>query len=73
MGSRLYSRWEVDQLLDDAGLELLDATHDFVLPYGFYRKIPSQFAAAFWDADLALRRLPYGDRLTSVSFWNCQV
>ena len=73
MGSRLYSGWEVDRLLDGAGLELADAGHDFVLPYGFYRKIPNSFASALRTADTAIGRTPAGKYLSSVSYWNTRV
>ena len=73
MGSRLYSRWEVDKLLDGAGLELAGVAHDFVLPYGFYRKIPNDLAASFRRTDEALIRSPLGKRLASVSYWDAQV
>jgi len=73
MGSRLYSRWEVDKLLSDANLTLVEASHDFVVPYGFYRAIPDGLAAAFRNVDRAVGRLPGGDRLASVSYWICKV
>ena len=73
MGSRLYSRWEVDGLLDGAGLELIEETHDWVLPYGFYRKIPNELAASFRSIDTALGGTPLGDKLASVSYWNTHV
>jgi len=73
MGSRLYSRWEVGRLLNEADLELVGERHDFVFPYGFYRNIPRRTAKAFRGLDNAIRRLPGGDRVTSVSFWTCRV
>jgi ubiquinone/menaquinone biosynthesis C-methylase UbiE len=73
MGSRLYSRLEVQRLLDDAGLQLADAAHDFVFPYGLYRQLPNKLASAFWKADSELGRTPIGDRLASVSYWNTRV
>ena len=73
MGSRLYSRWEVSNLLEDAGLTLANDDHDFALPYGFYRKIPNSTASAFRKIDTTLGGLPGGDRLSSVSYWNCRV
>jgi ubiquinone/menaquinone biosynthesis C-methylase UbiE len=73
MGSRLYSRWEVSRLLDSAGLELAEADHDFVFPYGFYRQIPNSLASAFRTVDDALIGSPLGKRLGSVSFWNARV
>jgi ubiquinone/menaquinone biosynthesis C-methylase UbiE len=73
MGSRLYSRWEVDRLIDGAGLELVDAEHDWVLPYGFYRKIPNELAASLRSLDTALGGTPLGDKVASVSYWNTHV
>ncbi|WP_226012344.1 class I SAM-dependent methyltransferase [Halomicrobium salinisoli] len=73
MGSRLYSRWEVDRLLDGADLELAGDEHDFVLPYGFYRKIPGSLAAGFRSIDTAIGASPVGDSLASVSYWDARV
>jgi ubiquinone/menaquinone biosynthesis C-methylase UbiE len=73
MGSRLYSRDEVRRLVDGAGLELAGAEHDFVLPYGFYRKIPNGIAGEFRSLDTALNGTPVGERLASVSYWNAAV
>jgi len=73
MGSRLYSRWEVNRLLDDVGLQLVNGEHDFVLPYGFYRQIPNSTASTFRRIDTTLGSLPFGDRLASVSYWACEV
>jgi len=73
MGSRLYSRDDVLGLLAAADLELRDAEHDFVLPYGFYRKIPNSLASSIRRIDGAIGRAPKGDRLASVSWWNAAV
>jgi len=73
MGSRLYGHDEVKRLIDGAGLTLTDASHDFVLPYGFYRKIPNRLAGAFRSADTAIGDTPVGDRVASVSYWNAHV
>ena len=73
MGSRLYSRWEVDRLLNDVGLELAGAEHDWTLPYGFYRQIPGDAASAVRRVDTWLGRTPIGPRLASVSYWNARV
>ncbi|WP_323191970.1 class I SAM-dependent methyltransferase [Halostella sp. PRR32] len=73
MGSRLYSQTEVLSLLDRAGLSLVGDEHDFVLPYGFYRKIPNSMASAFRSLDTAVHRSPVGDSLASVSYWNASV
>ncbi len=73
MGSRLYSRSEVSGLLAEAGLTLANDAHDFVLPYGFYRKIPNTAADLFRSLDTAVQRTPPGKRLVSVSYWNAEV
>jgi ubiquinone/menaquinone biosynthesis C-methylase UbiE len=73
MGSRLYSREEVDRLVDGAGLVLDGAEHDFILPYGFYRKIPNGIAGEFRSLDTGLRETPVGERLASVTYWNTVV
>jgi ubiquinone/menaquinone biosynthesis C-methylase UbiE len=73
MGSRLYAREEVERLVADAGLELDDATHDFVLPYGFYRKIPDGVADTLRSLDTAVGRTSLGRRLASVSYWSATV
>jgi SAM-dependent methyltransferase len=73
MGSRLYSRREVISLLEKAGLELATVEHDFVLPYGFYRKIPDGFARSVRALDTTIRDLPGGERSASVSYWNARV
>ena len=73
MGSRLYSRREVDGLLDAAQLRLLDETHEFVVPFGLYRKLPGGVAKAFRTAEEALDATPLGDSLASISYWNATV
>jgi SAM-dependent methyltransferase len=73
MGSRLYEDREVRELLSGAGLRLEGAEHDFLLPYGFYRKIPDSVAQGFRDADTALGDTGLGRRLASVSYWDARV
>ena len=73
MGSRLYARSEVESLIESAGLELVEDSHDFVLPYGFYRKIPSGVAEALRSADTAIGGAPGGDAVASVSYWHASV
>ena len=73
MGSRLYSRREVISLLEKADLELSGVEHDFVLPYGFYRKIPDGLARSFRRLDVTIGELPGGQRSASVSYWNTGV
>ena len=70
MGSRLYSRTDVESLLADAELELIDESHDFVLPYGFYRSLPRSVARPFRQLDTALGNTPVGNKLASVSYWS---
>jgi hypothetical protein len=60
-------------LLDRADLTLAGEEHDFVLPYGFYRKIPNSMASTFRSLDTVVRRSPVGDNLASVSYWNTSV
>ncbi|MFB6353157.1 MAG: class I SAM-dependent methyltransferase [Halobacteriales archaeon] len=73
MGSRLYSRDEVEALLDEAGLTLADSAHDFVVPYGVYRKLPNELAGPIRSADEAAAGTDLGRRLASVSYWECAV
>jgi ubiquinone/menaquinone biosynthesis C-methylase UbiE len=73
MGSRLYGESEVDDLLRDANLELTDATHDFVIPYGLYRKIPNGIAGELRGFDTSVGDTAVGERLASVSYWAASV
>ncbi|MGQ4554787.1 methyltransferase domain-containing protein [Halobellus sp. GM3] len=73
MGSHLYSRSQVDRLLEDAGLRLEADEHDFLLPYGFYRKIPNGIAQGFRDLDTSIGSTAVGDALASVSYWTATV
>ena len=73
MGSRLYSGREVDRLLSDVGLELERAAHDWVFPYGFYRKIPNSVASAFRTADESIGQTRLGTRIASVSYWDTRL
>lgn len=73
MGSRLYSEREAKELVVGGGLELADVSHDFILPYGFYRAIPGWVARPFRAADTALGRTSLGDRIASVSYWNARI
>jgi SAM-dependent methyltransferase len=70
MGSRLYSSTEVHSLLDTVDLELHSAEHDWIFPYGLYREIPNRVASGLRWIDGGIRRLPLGDRIASVSYWN---
>lgn len=73
MGSRLYSREEVDDLLETAGLTLANASHDFAVPYGVYRKLPNEIAGPIRTVDAAAIQSPLGTQLASVSYWECAV
>jgi len=73
MGSRLYGASEVEDLVASAGLDLADAEHDFVVPYGFYRKVPDWVAGPFRRVDTAVGGSPVGDSLASVSYWDARV
>ena len=73
MGSRLYSRREVRELLDANGLTIESVADDFLLPYGFYRLIPYSLAAPIWKGDRSLGRAPAMDRLASVSFYETRI
>jgi len=73
MGSRLYSRAEVDRLLGDVGLELREAAHDFVVPYGVYRSLPGDVAGPLRSLDTTVGGTPLGRRLASVSYWTTNV
>lgn len=73
MGSRLYSSEEVESLVAETGLRLVNSEHDFVLPYGFYRKIPGGLAEEIREIDTAIGETTVGDALASVSYWNASV
>jgi hypothetical protein len=73
MGSHLYSEDDVHRLLRDANLSFVDVANDFVLPYGFYRKIPNGIAGGFRDIDTTVRDTGIGQRLASVSYWRASV
>ncbi|WP_049987646.1 class I SAM-dependent methyltransferase [Halobellus rufus] len=73
MGSHLYSGSQVSRLVEDAGMRLVKGEHDFLLPYGFYRKIPNGVAREFRDLDTSLGSTSVGDALASVSYWTATV
>ena len=73
MGSHLYSGSQVERLVDDAGMHLVNGEHDFLLPYGFYRKIPNGVASEFRDVDTSIGETWLGDSLASVSYWTATV
>ncbi len=69
MGSRLYERREVTDLIDSASLELTDEARDFIVPYGLYRKMPDWMADPLRDIDQTIVDSEPGSRLASVSYW----
>ena len=73
MGSHLYSGSQVERLVDDAGMHLVNGEHDFLLPYGFYRKIPNGVATEFRDVDTSIGETWLGASLASVSYWTATV
>ena len=73
MGSHLYTRGDVDRLLQDVGLELETATHDFIVPYGIYRSLPGPIADPLRDIDTTVLRTPIGRYLATVSYWTARV
>ena len=73
MGSRLYSRREVDGMLDAAGLTLAGEHHEFLVPFGLYRKLPGGVADAIRRAERAVADTDPGDNLASISYWNATV
>ena len=73
MGSRLYSEDQVRDLVAGANLQLAGAEHDFILPYGLYRKIPDWLAGRLRAADTSLGRTALGDKLAAVSYWDARV
>jgi ubiquinone/menaquinone biosynthesis C-methylase UbiE len=73
MGSHLYSREDVERLVDGAGLSLASESHDFVVPYGLYRKIPNTIASDIRSVDTAVGDTSVGERLASVSYWCAEV
>jgi hypothetical protein len=70
MGSRLYSRGEVHSLLDAADLELTGQYHDFIVPFGLYRKLPGGAARALRRGEAAVTGTAVGERLASISYWS---
>ena len=69
MGSRLYSREEVHDLTSAAGLSIISAEDDFVLPYGLYRQLSEPTARAIRRSVASVRSTPLGGRLASVTYW----
>jgi SAM-dependent methyltransferase len=72
MGSRLYEDREVRDLVEDAGLTLSGSAHDFILPYGLYRKMPDWLADGLRSLDRSVVETRPGSRLASVSYWTAR-
>jgi len=73
MGSRLYSRREVDEMLAAADLRLTDETHEFPVPFGLYRKLPGGVARPLRRVETAVGDTAVGDALASISYWSATV
>jgi len=73
MGSRLYSRREVSRLLGAADLRLTDEHHDFLVPFGLYRKLPGNVARTIRRGEAALTDTELGNRTASISYWSATV
>ena len=73
MGSRLYSERQVADLLGNAGMTLAGEEHDFVLPYGFYRGLPSVAARPFRVVDELIGNTIPGDYVASVTYWDARI
>ncbi|MEF8852624.1 MAG: methyltransferase domain-containing protein [Haloarculaceae archaeon] len=73
MGSRLYSREEVHRMLDAASLHLTNEHHEFLVPFGLYRKLPGSVARPLRRAETVVGDTGPGDRLASISYWAAAV
>ncbi|SMO75841.1 class I SAM-dependent methyltransferase [Halorubrum cibi] len=73
MGSRLYSERQVADMLGSAGMTLANEEHDFVLPYGFYRGLPSVVARPFRAVDELVGNTIPGDYVATVSYWDARI
>jgi SAM-dependent methyltransferase len=73
MGSRLYEDREVRDLIAGTNLELTGESHDFLIPYGLYRKMPDWMADGLRDLDQSTVESELGERLASVSYWTARV
>ncbi|SDQ37347.1 class I SAM-dependent methyltransferase [Natronobacterium texcoconense] len=73
MGSRLYSKSEVSELLAKTDLTLVDVEDDFLAPYGLYRSIPNGLANPIRQIDEAVGGNSVTDHLASVSYWNTRL
>lgn len=66
MGSSLYSKKEVEEFVDKAGLKIIDRKDDFFFPFGFYRNIPKQIAKPIRNLDKSIQK---DGSFCSVSYW----
>ncbi len=73
MGSRLYSKSEVCELLAKTDLTLEHVEDDFLAPYGLYRSIPNELATPIRRLDTALGGHPVTDHFASVSYWDTRL
>ncbi|GAA0452764.1 methyltransferase domain-containing protein [Halococcus dombrowskii] len=73
MGSRLYARAEIEELLDGAGLQLVGEEHDFFFPYGLYRQLPDAMATRVRELDDVIMDSPIGEYVASVSYWDARL
>ncbi|MFB6153932.1 MAG: class I SAM-dependent methyltransferase [Halodesulfurarchaeum sp.] len=73
MGSRLYDDEEVRDLIAETGLQLENAEHDFVLPYGLYRKMPDWLADGLRQVDTSVVEHEVGEQFASVSYWDARL
>lgn len=73
MGSNLYTEDDVRWWLHDTGLELAGVEHDWIIPYGFFRAVPSPIASAVRQLDRAVGDTTVGNHLASVSYWDARV
>ena len=68
MGSRLYSEEDVDEVVEGAGVELVERRDDFVVPFGLYRVTPKVLAKGIRGIDDAAQSVG-GEKLSSVTYW----
>jgi len=73
MGSRLYEDPEVRALIRDSGLDLTGEAHDFIIPYGLYRKMPDWMAGSLRSFDRTAVGNRLGKRFASVSYWTAEI
>ncbi|MFW5900704.1 MAG: class I SAM-dependent methyltransferase [Halodesulfurarchaeum sp.] len=72
MGSRLYEDSDVRDLIGAVALDLESESHDFIIPYGLYRKMPDWMADGLRDLDRSAVTSSVGEGLASVSYWTAR-